>query len=67
MKRDRIKRPRRTSRDCRRLVLEALEARLLLANWTGNIPDGTVWRATPGVVETVTGLAIVPEGATLNV
>jgi hypothetical protein len=37
----------------------------LHANWTGNIPTGTVWPA--GVVQRITGTVTVPAGATLMI
>jgi hypothetical protein len=48
-------------------VFEQLEPRQLLATWSGTLADGTVWGATPGEVEVVSGTVTVPEGATLTI
>jgi len=46
-------------------AFEQLEDRLLLASWSGDIPDGTVW--TGGQVHQITGDVTVPLGATLTI
>ena len=51
---------------CRR-SFERLEDRCLLANWSGTLPAGTVWGATPGEVEVATATVDVPAGATLTI
>ncbi len=50
----------------RRLLLESLEERRVMAvvDWSGDIPDGTVWRA--GDVQRFTGSVRVPVGATVT-
>lgn len=50
-----------------RFALERLEGRCLLASWSGTLPDGTIWGATPGEVEIVTANVDVPAGATLTI
>ena len=49
----------------RRLAIEALEDRRLLANWSGDIPDGTVWGSAE--VQRITGSVRVPAGAELTI
>src|SRR5581483_2954466 len=49
----------------RRLGFELLEPRLAPANWSGDIPDGTIWDNTQ--VQAITGNAHVPAGATLTI
>jgi hypothetical protein len=44
---------------------ESLEARRLLANWSGDIPNGTVWSNSE--VQRIVGDARVPAGATLTI
>src|SRR5436190_17579667 len=64
----RVKKPRRrkhAQQGRRRLRIEFLEDRRLLATWVGDIPDGTEWPT--GVVQQVTGNIHVPAGATLIV
>ncbi len=51
----------------RRCSLERLEGRFLLATWSGTLADGTIWGATPGEVEVVTGNLDVPAGSTLTI
>ncbi|MHC4715684.1 MAG: right-handed parallel beta-helix repeat-containing protein, partial [Planctomycetota bacterium] len=46
---------------------EALEPRLLLSSWSGDLPDGTVWGDTPGEVEVISSDVTLPEGATLTI
>ncbi len=46
-------------------LFEALEDRRLLAVWSGDIPDGTVW--TNAETHQITGTVRVPAGATLTV
>ncbi len=48
-----------------RLEMEPLEKRLVPAQWSGPIPDGTVWTNTE--VQEIIGDALVPTGATLTV
>ncbi|MDZ4852367.1 MAG: hypothetical protein SGI77_24025 [Pirellulaceae bacterium] len=47
------------------LQLEYLEARCLLATWSGDIPNGTIW--TNSEVHNIVGSIRVPAGATLTV
>jgi len=46
-------------------AIEQLEPRLLLSNWSGDIPDGTVWPS--GVVQVITANARIPLGSTLTI
>lgn len=45
--------------------IERLEVRELLATWSGNIPNGTVWSSTE--VQRIVGNVHVPTGATLTI
>src|SRR4051812_41089888 len=45
--------------------LELLEDRLMLADWSGEIPNGTIW--TSSAVQRVVGSAHVAAGATLTI
>ncbi len=45
--------------------LEHLEDRVLLATWSGDIPNGTVWPA--GQVQQITGDVHIPLGSTLTI
>ena len=47
------------------LCLERLESRCLLATWSGDIPDGTIWSNTE--IQRIVGTARVPAGSTLTV
>ncbi len=47
------------------LQVEALEVRRLLATWSGDIPNGTVWSNTE--VQRIVGNVRVPAGATLAI
>jgi RHS repeat-associated protein len=52
-------------RACCRLALEALEDRIAPANWSGTIPNGTVW--TNAQVQSIVGNIDVPQGSTLTI
>lgn len=47
------------------LAIEPLEERYLLTNWTGEIPNGTVWPA--GEVQRIVGDVHIPLGSTLTI
>ena len=46
-------------------VIERLEDRRVLATWSGDIPNGTVWTNTE--VQRITGDVRVPVGSTLTI
>src|SRR2546421_10446335 len=58
-------RRKRAQQHRRRLHVEFLEDRRLLATWSGDIPNGTVWPT--GIVQQITGNIHIPAGATLTV
>ena len=61
-----VRRSFRSKESLRRtLQLEFLERRCLLATWSGDIPDGTVF--TPNEVQIISNTARVPAGATLTI
>ncbi len=49
----------------RRMMFESLEDRRMLASWSGDIPNGTVW--TSNEVQRIVGDVRVPAGATLTI
>lgn len=62
-----LKQNRQSEQRHRRMKLESLEARTLLATWSGTIDSDTTIGATPGEVEEITSTLTVAEGATLTV
>ena len=57
---------KRKQRKLRELFLESLEDRRVMAviDWTGDIPDGTVWRS--GDVQRIVGQVRIPAGSTVT-
>ncbi|MBI5760356.1 MAG: carboxypeptidase regulatory-like domain-containing protein, partial [Planctomycetales bacterium] len=60
----RIARQRRRAKPVA-IAIERLEERWLLSNWSGDIPDGTVWAT--GQVQRITADARIPAGSTLTI